>query len=122
RPGGSLALFWNVRDLDDRVQHAVEDLFAPHRGTTPSHRDGRWRDAFERTELFQRVALRGFANVPLMDADGLVDRVASTSFIADLPPPDRAAVLDQARAIAADLPPTFPFPYTTEVEVFARRG
>jgi SAM-dependent methyltransferase len=121
RPGGSLALFWNVRDFANLTQRAVEDLFVLYRGATPAHRNGRWRRTFDDTDLFRSVARREFANVDTFDADRLVDRVASTSFIADLPPPDRTSVLERARAIADGLPPTFPFPYTTEVEVFARR-
>src|SRR3954467_7622264 len=37
RPAGRLALVWNVRDLNHPIQRAVEDLFAPYRGETPSH-------------------------------------------------------------------------------------
>jgi len=121
RPGRSLAILYNVRDLTHPTQRAVEDLLRRHRGATPSHRSGRWRTALESTPLFEPGARREFANVATLDAEGLVERVASTSFIADLPSRDRDAVLDRARAIAADLPPTFPFPYTTEVELLRRR-
>ena len=31
RPGGGLALLWNVRDLDDPKQVACDELLAPHR-------------------------------------------------------------------------------------------
>jgi SAM-dependent methyltransferase len=120
RPGGRLALIWNVRDLDHPTQRAVEDLFAPYRGGTPSHRSGRWRAALEETELFRSVARREFPNVQTLDADGLVRRVASTSFVADLPDTDRRRVLDEAGAIAARLPARFPFPYTTEIEILDR--
>jgi SAM-dependent methyltransferase len=120
RPAGRLALVWNIRDLDDPVQHAVDDLFRPHRGDTPSHRSGRWRAALDETDLFTTTAKEEFPNIQTLDAESLVRRVASTSFIADLPAPDRDRVLDQVRAIAADLPDRFPFPYTTEIEIFTR--
>jgi ubiquinone/menaquinone biosynthesis C-methylase UbiE len=120
RPAGKLALIWNVRDLDHPTQRAVEDLFAPYRGDTPSHRTGRWRAALDGTELFRSSERREFPNVQVLDADGLVRRVASTSFIAELPDPERRRVLDEAAAIAADLPERFEFPYTTEIEVFDR--
>ncbi len=120
RPAGRLALVWNIRDLDDPTQRAVDDLFTPYRGDTPSHRSGRWREALEATDLFESAETVHFPNVQALDADTLVHRVASTSFIADLPDPERRSVLHRARAIADDLPAHFPFPYTTEIEVFSR--
>src|SRR5215212_7880900 len=92
RPGGRLALVWNVRDLDDPVQRAIEDLFAPYRGDTPSHRSGRWRAALDKTHLFRSAERRQFPNIQTIDADTLVRRVASTSFIANLPEAERRAV------------------------------
>ena len=121
RPAGRLALVWNIRDLEDPTQRAVDDLFAPYRGDTPSHRGARWRRALDDSELFETTAKSHFPNVQTLDAASLVSRVASTSFIADLPEPERRRVLERARAIASDLPDRFPFPYTTEVEVLARR-
>jgi len=120
RPGGRLALVWNVRDLNDPVQHDVEQLFAPYRGDTPSHRSGAWRIALDETDLFSPGAGREFSNIQTMDADTLVRRVASTSFIADLPAPEREKVLDRARDIAATQPARFPFPYTTQIDVYER--
>src|SRR5215212_5691717 len=120
RPGGWLALIWNVRDLEHPTQRAVEDLFAPYRGDTPSHRSVRWREALDASELFEGAEVNRFPNVQTLDADALVRRVASTSFIAELPDPERRRVLDQARGIATDLPDRFPFPYTTEIEIFER--
>jgi ubiquinone/menaquinone biosynthesis C-methylase UbiE len=125
RPAGKLAIVYNVRDLSDPVQHAVDDLVNAHRGATPSHRSGRWRTALEETELFTPVAKREFPNIQEVDADLLVHRVASISFISELPEPERRHVLDATRDIAADLPDRFPFPYTTEIELFdltAARG
>jgi SAM-dependent methyltransferase len=40
---------------------------------------------------------------------------------AELPDPERRGVLDRARDIGADQPDRFPFPYTTEIELFDRR-
>jgi SAM-dependent methyltransferase len=121
KPGGKLAVIYNVRDLDDPVQHAVDDLLAPYRGDTPSHRSGRWRSALDETVVFRPSARRKFPNVQLLDAGSLIRRVASTSFIAELPDPERQRVLDRARDIAADQPDRFRFPYTTEIELFDRR-
>ena len=121
KSGGKLVVIYNVRDLDDPVQHAVDDLLAPYRGDTPSHRSGHWRTALNETELFKPATGRDFPNIQTIDADDLVSRVASTSFIAELPGPERRRVLDGARDIAADQADRFPFPYTTEIELFDRR-
>jgi ubiquinone/menaquinone biosynthesis C-methylase UbiE len=120
RPGGRLALVWNVRDLDHPTQRAVEELFASYRGDTPSHRSGRWRAALYETSHFRSSGRRDFPNRQTMDADSLVRRVASTSFVADLPDRERRGVLEHARAIAAPLPERFDFPYTTEIEILER--
>ena len=122
RPAGRLALVWNIRDLDDPVQHDIDQLFTRYRGDTPSHRSGRWRTALKKTDLFASRARTEFPNVQQLDADSLVRRVASTSFIAELPEPERRRVLDRARAIADALPKRFDFPYTTEIEVYDRAG
>ena len=122
RHTGRLAIVWNIRDLSDPVQHDIDRLFDPHRGDTPSHRSGRWRAALDQTELFTPGAKREFENIQTLDAETLVRRAASTSFVADLPAAELERVLDRARDIAVQLPDRFPFPYTTEVEIFDRVG
>ena len=119
RPGGGLALIWNKRVLEDPVNQAVEELVAPYRASTPTHRGG-WRGAFERTTLFGPLEERTFTLEHVQDADGLADRVASISFIASLPPHEREQVVGAARELAADGPVTVP--YRTEVFVCERDG
>ena len=60
---------------------------------------GRWRDAFARSRLWTAVEEVELPNVQLLDREGIVARVASTSFIAELPSDRRADVLDQVRAL-----------------------
>ena len=50
-----------------------------------------------------------------MDADTLVDRITSISFIAGLPPEQRAGVECRLRDIAAPLGAQFLYPYVTHV-------
>ncbi|MDQ3145992.1 MAG: methyltransferase domain-containing protein [Actinomycetota bacterium] len=101
RPGGGLGLVWNVRDMGDPVQEAIEGLTEHLRGDTPSYRSGRWRSAFvvgddRFTPLEEHVvAYRQEA----VDADGLADRVGSTSFVANLDKAEREAVLAGVRAL-----------------------
>jgi SAM-dependent methyltransferase len=104
RPGGALALVWNRRALDDPLHAAIEAIIAPHRGDAPAHRSGAWRAALDATTLFGPLEERTFAHAQQLDADGLADRVGSTSFVATLPDGARAEVLAAVRALAGDGP------------------
>jgi SAM-dependent methyltransferase len=119
RADGILALFWNVRVLEDPVHAAIDDLIGPYRGEVPSHRTGRWREGLERSPLFGPLEERAFDNTHDIDADGLAARVGSTSFIAALPEAERSGVLDRVRALAGE--GTVTLPYRTEVQICRRR-
>jgi SAM-dependent methyltransferase len=100
RPGGRLGLMWNHRDLADPLQKAIDDLVNRHRYDTPAERDQRWRAAFAETTQFTPLEQRDFRNVQEVDADALVDRIGSTSFVATLPDDKRLPFLDEVRALA----------------------
>jgi ubiquinone/menaquinone biosynthesis C-methylase UbiE len=118
RSAGLLALLWNRRVEDDPVNEAIEELVAPYRETTPSHRSGAWREAFERTTLFSPLEERVFENATEQDADGIEARVSSISFIASLDEDELARVRERARAIAG--PGKVTIPYRTEVHTCRR--
>jgi SAM-dependent methyltransferase len=118
RSGGHLALVWNVRLLDDPGQAGVEELIAPFTKEIPRHRSGDWRRPIEASELFGPLEERTFPNEQVLDADGLADRVGSTSAIAALDSRDRDALLERVRALAADGPVTLR--YRCEIQL-ARR-
>jgi SAM-dependent methyltransferase len=100
RPGGALALIWNRRRMDDPLNQAIEELIAPYRGHPSAFHTGAWRAAFERTNLFGPLEERVFPNAQSLDGDGLVDRIASVSFIAALDEKERTKVLRAARGLA----------------------
>ena len=120
RSGGTLALVWNRRRMDDPLNRAVEELIAPYRGHTPALRTNAWRAAFERTDLFGPLEEHAFPNDQSLDADGLVDRVASISFIASLDEAARADVLQAVRALAGEGRVTIR--HDTEVHLSERLG
>jgi SAM-dependent methyltransferase len=122
RPGGWLALFWNMRDLDDPIQRGVEDLLAPLRGWVIAQQEGRWRPPLAETPLFGDVEVRSFPYEQRFTTDDLCDRVASTSFVAALPPVERDELLVRIRALTHGVPEPFPFPYVTEVDLVPRSG
>jgi SAM-dependent methyltransferase len=113
RPGGALALVWNRRPAESSDLHAqISEIIAPYRGDAPSHGSGAWRATFAGRDLQEHR----FDFVQRLDADGLADRVGSTSFIAALDEPERARVLERVRALvdggAVDVP------YVCEVHVW----
>jgi len=115
RPGGGLALIWNRRDTTQPVQHALEALMEPYRGDVPKHRDTDWRAVFNHTRLFTTLEEWSTPHTQEVDVPGLIDRVLSVSFMATLPPADRADVERQIRDLARDLPAPITLKYTTDV-------
>jgi SAM-dependent methyltransferase len=106
RPGGALALVWNRRPSESSALHAqISAIMAPYRGDAPSHGSGLWREAFAGRELTEWR----FEFSQRLDADGLADRVGSTSFVAALDEADRAPLLARVRALADDGPVDVPY-------------
>jgi ubiquinone/menaquinone biosynthesis C-methylase UbiE len=121
RPGGRLAVVYNRRPLEDPLHAALEAILQRHRADTPAHRTGRWREAFDRTQLWAPVEEAELPNVQRLDREGVVARVASTSFVAALPEPERARVLDEVRTLVAGRPEPLALPYVCELLVWERR-
>jgi SAM-dependent methyltransferase len=119
RPGGSLALLWNVRRMEDPIHSAIEELIAPHCGGVPRHRDRNWRDALGRTSLFGPLEEVEFPHEQRLDSEGLADQVGSISAIAALPERERRQVLDRARSLAGRGDVTLR--YSCQVQVADRR-
>jgi SAM-dependent methyltransferase len=122
RPGGSLVLIWNSRDLDDPVQRGVEDLLRPLRDQVPGQQLGAWRAPLAGSPYFGAEEPRSFRIEQQFTADDLCARVASTSFVAAMPALDREALLAEVRALTYGLVEPFLFPYVTEVHVLPRTG
>jgi SAM-dependent methyltransferase len=119
-PGGELVLFWNMRDLADPLQRKVEEVLAAARGAVVAQREGAWRAPLPASGLFGAAEVRTFRFEQQFTVEGLCDRVASTSFVAAMEAPERAAMLDRVRAVAAGLVEPFPFRYVTEVHRIPR--
>jgi SAM-dependent methyltransferase len=100
RPQGRLGLVWNRRDLSQPLQADIERVIDRYRGETPTLATGAWRDGFVSSALFGPLAEDHVPMAQVLDADGLVDRVLSVSFVAALAGPERRRVADEVRAIA----------------------
>jgi SAM-dependent methyltransferase len=120
RPDGRFALIWNRRRRDQTLHHAIDEIIEPHRGDTPSHYQSPWRQPLQSSGLFTTVAEVEVPFEQVLDADGLVDRIASISFVAALPAPERGGVVGRIRDLAARSPQPIRLEYHTEVYVYQR--
>jgi SAM-dependent methyltransferase len=113
RPRGGVALIWNVRDESHPLHQAYAEAIRPYKGDAYPGGSGHPAGEPLASPLFTDVEERTFPHVQLMDADGLVARASSVSFIAQLPEDERARLLERVRALAP--PGRFEFPYVTKV-------
>lgn len=123
-PGGGLGLMWNARDTSVdwvREMAAIVDEFGD---AIRRHETGEWRGAFP-APGFGSLEERSFPNVQPIAPEGVVDRVASTSFIARLPDGERSKVLERIRTLVRSHPQTkgreiLDFAHATRVYVCER--
>jgi len=131
RPDGALAVVRNYRDLRDPVQASVQEIIGAY---VPDER------AFEAWKRRMRLAECELATMhetlyfhgpevfetkheQLVDADGLAGRVGTMSYVAQLPDQERAAALEQVRAVGEAQPAeVFAFRYRSDAFVFRRRN
>jgi len=121
---GTLLLVWNVKDPQDPLMRAIDDILAPHRLGSPGHDSTPWRGVLEAEDSpFVMASHKTFSFKELKAVDGLKDRVLSASYIALLDEPRREAVLGEIENLVH--PPGDDRPvimkYLTEVYVARRR-
>ncbi|WP_437630843.1 class I SAM-dependent methyltransferase [Sorangium sp. So ce854] len=126
RPKRRLALLFNLRD--ERVDWVarISRVLDRHGRDAPTHRIGAWRRTFTETPRFTPLGEHEFTHAQELDLDGLLERVASISYIAALPLQERYAVLNEIRDLAATHPElsgkgAYLFPYRTLVACYERR-
>jgi SAM-dependent methyltransferase len=126
RPGGRLALVWNVRDDAVPWVAALSAIVNRRETGAPRYRTGAWRSAFEREPaLFAPAEDRQVRHVHPLSAEGVCDRVASISFIARMDVAEREEVLSAVRALLAAHPDTagrgrVELGYVTDLRVYTR--
>jgi ubiquinone/menaquinone biosynthesis C-methylase UbiE len=115
RTGGGLGLIWNTRDRDDPVQNEISSLLEPFvpPGRPPVRAS---LEAFvDRT--FGAIESHAVRFQQQLDADGIVQRIASTSFVAAAPEARRRELEQALRALVAARGGRVPFRYVTETYV-----
>jgi SAM-dependent methyltransferase len=115
RPGGGLALIWNVRDERDQLQAALSEIIDPLEGETPRRQQGNWESILAGSGLFDRSERARFEHTQAVDEQRLVERVVSISFIAAAPADVRADVEKRVRLLARAAPQPIELPYMTEL-------
>lgn len=127
RPGGVLALVWNVRDTSVPWVARLTDIAARYEGDTPRYHSGDWRRAFPAPRFGPLVEKRfDHAHVGSPEAV-VVQRFLSVSFIAALPADERATVEERLRALIDSEPmlagrETVSMPYRTDAFCCVRAG
>jgi hypothetical protein len=121
RRGGRLALVWTHRDDAVDWVARLSAIVNRREGSAPRYRTGAWRAAFDSArDLFRPLEEDRFRHVHPLSPEGVVERVASVSFIAAMEERERAEVVAEVRALLATHPATagkdeLPLAYLTDV-------
>ncbi|NWB62651.1 MULTISPECIES: class I SAM-dependent methyltransferase [unclassified Pseudomonas] len=119
KPDGRLGLIWNVRDESVDWVAAITEIITPYEGDTPRFHTGRWREAFT-GEYFSAPEMTCFPYSHVgSPQEVIMDRFLSVSFIAALPPAEKAQVTEQLQSLINTHPAlrgreTVAFPYQTQ--------
>ena len=120
KPGARLGIVWNRRDMTDPLQAALGELMAPHRAGVPSHAGRAWEPALRATGLWRAIGEEEIPLVHELTREGVVDRIASVSFIAGLDDDTHGEVLQAVRALVADREEPVTMRHLTELYAFQR--
>ncbi len=126
RPGGGLGLIWNLANVSVPWVAEYTALIHAHAGDAPRYATGGWRDAFAGTPLFTSLEERSFPHPLECSVELLVDRAASVSYVAALPPAEHEALRAEVRRLLGEHPDTrarasLLVPYRTDVFCCRRR-
>ena len=120
-PGGHLVTVWNVRDESVPWMAEFTAIVDRHAGSTPRYRSMAWRRAIHGDERFSPVDEWRIPNPRPGDAESVIDRALSISFISGLPDDQMAKVGDDIRALVEPLGPTFEVPYESQLQAWRRQ-
>ena len=105
RPGGQVGLIWNARDRSSDWVNEVWSIMDRVEKRAPWRDHEHWRDAALGSRPgFGPLHAETFRHDQSITPAGVVDRVASVSHVAVLPPADRQRVLDEVRTVLSQHP------------------
>ena len=120
KPGGAVGMIWQARDPSlpwvARLNEIIDRIDDGH----PRYRTEHWREAFDKTALFEPIQDAVYGYVQRGPVETIVDRVASISYVASLPDERRLPYLDEVRELLATDPATagrdvIELPYTSHI-------
>ncbi len=118
RPGGGLGLVWNERDPADALQRQITQLLIPF---VPPKRprvvEAGWREVIEPSGLFTPFEARQSRFADELDADGLVERMATVSFVASASEAKREELERRLRELVAAAGGVVRFAYVTQAYI-----
>lgn len=126
-PGGRLGLVWNVRDESVDWVADITRIITPYEGDAPRFYKGQWREAFDGSG-FSAPELSCFEHSHVGSAETVImNRILSVSFIASLPPAEKAEVTRNLRELIETHPAlrgqeSIAFPYQTQAYLSDRLG
>jgi SAM-dependent methyltransferase len=115
RHGGGLAMLWNVRDESVPWVRELTEVIHWRDFARGHYGDRDWAAVVAANASFTPLEHHSFPYVQPLDRAGLLDRIASVSYVAALPDDERAAVLAKVANLVVDFPPQFDLPYVTDV-------
>ena len=118
-PGGAVALIWNRRDERVAWVRELSRILDGLAGDAPRYRTGLWRRGFDGNPAFEPLALRP-GRTAEAGPRGVLDRVASVSFVAPSPRRPASALLAEVGNLLDTHPDTrgrddVALPYVTEL-------
>jgi SAM-dependent methyltransferase len=127
RPDGRIGMIWNVRDEASDWSERLTAIFDRLSGEgAPRYRDMRWREAFERTDLFGPLHHQVAYHVHSVTRETFLDRVLSVSYVASAPEDVREGVVAEVSRMLDTDPELrgreeIVMPYRTDVYWAVRR-
>lgn len=121
RPGGGLGLLWNTRDLGDDLQRRIDEILAGVRGAASQHWNDNADDALGASPLFGDVEHRTWPGEQRLTPEGLLEVVASRSYVASLDEARRNELLEEVRREIEGKPEPIVLRYVVEVFVTDRQ-
>jgi SAM-dependent methyltransferase len=100
RPGGGLGLIWNQRRRNHPTWVAVDELIDDLRRSEPDQNSQEWRQVLEASALFTPLKVATFDQTQHLTPEELVDRVISISYVAILPPAQKAELAERLQEVA----------------------
>jgi ubiquinone/menaquinone biosynthesis C-methylase UbiE len=120
REDGGLSLIWNERDESVPWVNELSQII--HWNVRkPYDTEIDWCATVDRSERFTPARHAHFAYVQMLDADTLVERVESTSYLAAMTHDERAPYEARVRALVAEFSSPFALPYDTHVYWCSKR-